>query len=113
MAFVASALGGCAAKVLMIPGLGQVPWEEACEDANCGTQGDDIRLVTAVQRDHLAEKLLVNLSQDGRGKRRELKGAFGAVQSSQDSRQGVVPDPERRSPLMWFFRPLDVAPGAD
>ena len=61
---------------------------------------DDIRLVTGVQRDHLAGKLLVYLPQEGWGKSRELTGPFGAVQPSQDSRQGVVPDPESRSRLM-------------
>jgi hypothetical protein len=37
-----------------------------------------------VQRDHLAEKLLIYPPQDGRGKDRELIRAFRTVQSPQD-----------------------------
>jgi hypothetical protein len=43
---------GCA-KVVAVPGGGVVLWEDACDDASCGTQGDDVRFVTRSGKDPL------------------------------------------------------------
>jgi hypothetical protein len=41
----AAALSGCAARMVPMPGIGQVPWDEVCPDASCGTEGEDVRVV--------------------------------------------------------------------
>jgi hypothetical protein len=45
-------LFGCA-KEASIPGLGQVPWNDICPDANCGTQGQDVRIASHKNGAHL------------------------------------------------------------